>query len=414
MSPRRSVPATSVRHGLAAAAVATALVALVGCTGSSSSDDGTAAGNDASPASSKKQAAPATVDVNVPDGTKDQGVDTLVTATAQGGRLGEVTVYRGDAPTEKSTVVGSVDQAGTTWTARDMLDPGSTYTVKAVAMNADGKATDVTRTFTTEDLSLDQQTFPSLQPLRGETVGVGMPIVIRFDVPVKNKAEFEKRLEVQSTPQVEGTWSWVSDTEVRYRPREYWPAGTQVKVRARLNGVNAGDGVYGQENRYTAFTVGKKVVSTVDVGGHTMTVRVDGKVARKLPVTTGKDGLETREGTKIIMEKFAVKRMDAATTGVSEDSPEYYDIPDVRYAMRVTNTGEFIHAAPWSAGSQGSANVSHGCVGLSTSNAAWLYGISHRGDVVKFIDSPRSLEDDNGWTDWNESYEAFKKGSALS
>ncbi|MDO9378891.1 MAG: Ig-like domain-containing protein [Nocardioidaceae bacterium] len=412
MSPRSSVP-TPVRRGLAAAAVATALVTLVGCTGSSSGGGATdESGSDASPASSKQAAAPASVTLNVEDGATVD-VDTQVSATAQGGTLGEVSVYSGDAPTDKTTVPGSVDAAGTTWTARDMLDPGQTYTVVAAATNADGRTVDQRSSFTTNDLTLDQQTFPSLQPLRGETVGVGMPVVVRFDIPVEDKAAFEKRLEVESTPKVEGTWSWISDTEVRYRPRDYWPAGTQVKVRARLNGVAAGNGVYGQENRYTAFTVGKKVVSTVDVGGHSMTVRVDGKVARTLPVTTGKDGLETREGTKIIMEKFTVKRMDAATTGVSEDSPEYYDIPDVRYAMRVTNSGEFIHAAPWSAGSQGSANVSHGCVGLSTANAQWLYEISHRGDVVKFVDSPRSLEEDNGWTDWNESYDAFKKGSAL-
>ena len=152
----------------------------------------------------------------------------------------------------------------------------------------------------------------------------------------------------------------------------------------------------------------------VDVRGHKMTVKINGKVARTLPITTGKAGFETRAGTKLIMEKHDVKRMDAATTGISEDDPEYYNIPDVQYAMRVTYTGEFIHAAPWSVGSQGAANVSHGCVGLSTSDALWLYNRSSIGDPVEFINSPRTLEDGNGWTDWDESYQEFKQGSALN
>jgi lipoprotein-anchoring transpeptidase ErfK/SrfK len=106
--------------------------------------------------------------------------------------------------------------------------------------------------------------------------------------------------------------------------------------------------------------------------------------------------------------------MDAATVGIQPGDPEYYNIPDVEYAMRVTYTGEFLHAAPWSVGSQGYANVSHGCVGMSTDNAAWLYGLSHRGDVVKTIGSGRPLEYGNGWTDWDMSWKDYKEGSALS
>jgi lipoprotein-anchoring transpeptidase ErfK/SrfK len=114
------------------------------------------------------------------------------------------------------------------------------------------------------------------------------------------------------------------------------------------------------------------------------------------------------------MEKHEVKAMDAATVGISEGSSEYYNIPDVEYAMRVTHSGEFLHAAPWSVGSQGVTNVSHGCVGMSTENAAWLFGISKRGDVVKTVNSGRPLDFGNGWTDWDISYKDYKEGSALS
>jgi lipoprotein-anchoring transpeptidase ErfK/SrfK len=114
------------------------------------------------------------------------------------------------------------------------------------------------------------------------------------------------------------------------------------------------------------------------------------------------------------MEKFPKVDMDAATTGVDSEDPDYYDIEDVKWAMRVTNSGEFLHAAPWSAASHGRANVSHGCTGMSTANASWLYQNSRRGDVVKFINSPRGMEDQNGWTDWNVSWDDWKAGSALS
>jgi len=213
---------------------------------------------------------------------------------------------------------------------------------------------------------------------------------------------------------VPGSWHWVSDNEVHYRPREYWPSGAEVSVDADINGVDAGNGIYGQEDRHTSFTVGNSVISEVNVDTYQMKVFINGQLERTIPITTGAPGYETRGGTKLIIEKFLSKRMDAATTGVSPDDPEYYNIPDVQYAMRVTYSGEFLHAAPWSLGSQGSANVSHGCVGMSTENAQWLYERSLRGDVVKFLGSDRPLEDNNGWTDWDQSFAEYRQGSALS
>jgi len=141
---------------------------------------------------------------------------------------------------------------------------------------------------------------------------------------------------------------------------------------------------------------------------------VNGKLARTIPITGGKPGFETRSGTKLIIEKFEVKRMDAATVGIQPGDPEYYDIPDVEYAQRVTYSGEFLHAAPWSVYAQGSYNVSHGCVGMSTENGAWLYSITHRGDPVEVTGTSRGLEQGNGWTDWDISFKQYKQGSALS
>ncbi len=267
--------------------------------------------------------------------------------------------------------------------------------------------------FTTQPLTLDQQTYPSVAPLQGETVGVGMPVIVTFDIPVSDRAAVERHLDVQSNPDVTGTWHWLSDTEVHYRPKSYWPSGTKVSVDVNINGVDAGNGIYGQEDRHVSFRVGDSIISTINVATHQMNVDINGKTARTVPITAGMPGFTTRSGIKLIVEKFEVKRMDAATVGIQPGDPEYYNIPDVRYAMRVTYSGEFLHAAPWSVGYQGSSNVSHGCVGMSTDNAAWLFGLSHRGDVVKTINSGRPLEQGNGWTDWDMSWKDYKAGSAL-
>lgn len=398
------------------AASAMAVLVLAGCSSTtSSSKPDENSGSDASPVSSKKVVPPVSLSSNVSDGSTDVKVNTPVSATATDGTIDAVSMYYGDQPTKATKITGAVSDNGSKWAASSLLEPGQTYHLAISGTNADGTAKTTTSTFTTQSLSLQQQSYASISPLKGSTVGVGMPIIVRFDIAVTNKKAVERRLVVKSTPAVQGTWSWISDNEVHYRPMNYWPAGTKVSVDANINGVRTAKGIYGQKDNSSRFTIGKQAISTVDVAKHTLTVRINGKVVRTLPATTGKAGFATRDGVKLIMEKYLTKRMNAATVGIGEGDPNYYDIPDVRYAMRVTNSGEFVHAAPWSVGSQGAANVSHGCTGLSTANAAWYYSISHVGDVVKFVNSTRKvLEPHNGWTDWNESYATFKKGSALS
>ncbi len=179
---------------------------------------------------------------------------------------------------------------------------------------------------------------------------------------------------------------------MHWRPRTYWKPGTDVTVNADINSIPAGNGVYGQLSRSTSFHVGDAMVSRVDVKTHRMRVFRNGTLLRTIPISAGKPGFTTRSGTKVIIEKFRRKRMDAATTGISKDDPEYYNLSNVEYAMRVTYSGEFLHAAPWSVGSQGSDNVSHGCVGMSTENAAWLFNLTKRGDVVE-VTRQRPLHD---------------------
>ncbi len=352
---------------------------------------------------------PVALAANVDEKAVDVPVDTIVSASAEHGSITKVTLATTDG---KESVKGRV--AGGKWIASQRLEPDSAYKLSVTGRGENGEDVTLTRAFTTQKLSLDQQTYPSVAPLKGETVGVGMPVIVTFDVPVKNRALFERNMAVQSTPAVEGSWHWFNDREVHFRPEEFWAAGTKVKVVLRLNALPAGGGIYGQQDQVIDFTIGRKAVSTVDVKSYTLTYRVDDKVVRKIPVSTGDASHRSRQGTKIIMEKFSSVDMDAATTGVDSEDPDYYNISDVRWAMRVTNSGEFLHAAPWSVASQGRANVSHGCTGMSTANAGWLYKQSRRGDIVEFVNSSRSLEDRNGWTDWNISWDKWQEGSALS
>ncbi len=333
-------------------------------------------------------------------------IDAPVTVSTEGADLAEVEVTA-------STGALAGELSGGVWTSSALLEPATDYVITATAQRASGDTVERTRRFRTVALTLEQQTFASIAPLNDETVGVGMPVVVTFDLPVTDRATFEQHMTVTSAPSQPGSWYWLNDREAHWRPHAYWKAGTDVAVDLDINSLPAGDGIYGQESRNIDFHVGQSVVSRVDVAGHVMRTFVNGAPARTMPISAGKAGWETRSGTKVIIEKFRRKRMSAATIGVDKDDPEFYDLSNVQYALRVTFSGEFIHAAPWSTGSQGSANVSHGCVGMSTADAKWLYDRTSRGDVVEVKGSPRSMTLENGYGDWNLSVQNWKSGSAL-
>jgi lipoprotein-anchoring transpeptidase ErfK/SrfK len=398
--------------GLALAATV-ASGALTACSGSSSASDDTSSGDDSTGLFASAELTPnVTLTSNVKSGKRDVAVDTKVSVAAADGTIDKVLLYYGH--NEKNVVAGSVSADGTTWTADDFLEPGERYRMVMRGENSDGQATTERSHFRTEGLTLDEQTYMQyIQPYDNATVGVGMPVVLMFDIPVTDKASIERSLHVTSTPQVDGAWHWYSDTEVHYRPKHYWPTGTKVHVDADINGVSAGNGIYGQESESFDFTIGRKVISKINLKSHKMKVFINDKLAKTIPVTGGMPGYETRSGTKVIMEKYRTKDMDAATTGVSQNDPEYYNISDVPNALRVTWSGEFLHGAPWSESDQGFANVSHGCVGMSVENSGWMYDNFEIGDVVKVTGSNRSLEPGNGWTDWDVSWGQYIKGSAL-
>jgi len=392
----------------AAALVTAAALALAGCNADDSSSgpvvsrDG---GGSASPAADAPPAVQLTPSVR--KGATDVPIDREVSLRARNGTIDSVVV---SSPAGRLS--GEVTANGTRWSATDRLEPATTYTMRTVAKTDDGSRVTRTSTFTTEALTLDEQTYPSVAPLAGETVGVGMPVIVTFDVPVTDKASFEKHMSVTSTPRQPGAWHWLSDTEAHWRPKTYWKAGTDVHVDVDVNSIPAGNGIFGQESRELDFHVGDAHVYKVNAQTHQMKVYSNGTLLRTIPITTGKPGFTTRSGVKVIIEKFDSKRMNSETVGIR--GAEAYNIDDVKWAMRLTYSGEFIHAAPWSVGSQGYANVSHGCTGMSTDNAAWLYAMSRRGDVVEYTGTDRPMTFDNGYGDWNESFSDYRSGSALS
>lgn len=394
----------------AAAVIAVLALATAGCTSDEGSPLAAGPGGPGAGAEAPKESA-ASISTNVRDKARGVPVDTDVTVSVDDGTLSKVRVTYGP---QRKRLDGELSRDESGWTAQERLEPGRRYWIDATAVDEEGLEERSRTVFRTDDLTLDEQTFPSIAPLAGETVGVGMPVIVQFDVAVTDKASIEKHLSVTSSSHQAGAWHWISDHEVHWRPKRYWKPGAEVTVTADINSIPAGNGIYGQLSRSTTFNIGDAIVSRVNIDQHVMRTFINGDLARTIPVSAGKPGFVTRSGTKVIIEKFRKKRMDAATTGISRDDPEYYNIEDVEYALRVTYSGEFLHAAPWSVGSQGSANVSHGCVGMSTADAAWLYDLTKRGDVVEVTGSSRYMTLENGYGDWNLDFADYKAGSAIS
>jgi len=405
------------RLSLAAGAVLLATT-LAACGGTPTAPGGTgpqppaaSAPNETSPAPTPTPD-PVTFKPNVKNGATGVKVDTVVTVAATAGTLTKVklsyTNKDRQGRTQHGVVSGTMSKDRLKWTANARLDPATAYKLTSAGKNTVNQAQSVATSFRTQNLALSRQTFPQIYPLKGSHVGVGMPVVLTFDVSVKNKKEFEKNLHVKSSPAQLGTWHWYSSKEVRYRPAKYWKPGTKVAVTANLNGVNAGNGIYGQNSTKTNFTVGRSLITKINLSSDVARVYRNGKRVRTIYVSGGKPGWQTRSGVKLIMDKNYVHRMTNTMIGARE----HYSLR-VRYAMRITSSGEFLHAAPWNAGNFGRRNASHGCTGMSTGNAAWLFNRVLIGDPVITTGSSRGMEPGNGYGDWNLSYAKYKKGSAL-
>ncbi|WP_406674029.1 Ig-like domain-containing protein [Nonomuraea sp. N2-4H] len=351
-------------------------------------------------------AAPPVVRVSPPFDSKRARPDRGLIVRAQGGTLSQVLVYQDGEP-----VPGRLDASRTTWRTSWTLKPATEYTVTATATREGAPATVAMGRIRTRAVS---STFHVARttPLPGETVGVGMPIILEFDTPVRDRAAVEEALEVRAAAPVEGAWRWLDDTRVVYRPRRFWTPRQQVTVTAHLAGVRAGDGLYGGTDTTFAFTVGRKQTSTIDTRTHQMVVYRDGKVAQRMAISAGMATTveyTTTSGWHLTMDKGHPVRM--ISPGREKGDPGYYDLM-IDHAVRISDSGEYVHAKDnvWA---QGRVNVSHGCVNARPDQAAWFYETSLRGDPVLITGTDRPLEWHNGWGYWQLPWEKWRQGSAL-
>ncbi|GAA3396482.1 L,D-transpeptidase [Streptomyces roseoviridis] len=370
------------------------------------------AGSEEHPLSARPYDAADQVAFNAPAQGKKADPDKPLEITAKGeeGRITDVTALDESG----RHLAGELTADGRKWRSTAALAAGARYTVRVSTEDEDGAPG--ARTFTFETAPAKRALTVTFGPEAGK-YGVGQPVTADLSLPVKDKAAravVERALKVRSVPAVEGSWHWVDDKKLHYRPKEYWPTGATVTVTGNLAGIKVGDKLYGGESKPLELTIGDHIEAVADAGSHHMTVRRNGEVIKTIPVTTGKPGFSTRNGIKVVLGKEYYVRMRGTSIGIAEGSSESYDLP-VYYATRVTWSGEYVHAAPWSVGSQGVANVSHGCVGMSTGNAAWFYKTVRPGDIVRVVNSYGEMMDTfgNGFGDWNLPWDKWRKGSAL-
>lgn len=386
-----------------------ALLALAACAGGDAATPSASDGRSSSSSSTTRDLPPAEVKVNPGQGAKGVTPDDEISVQVMRGTLDEVRV---SAPGGAS-VEGEVQ--GQTWTSSSRMKPGTTYTVAVTAEGPEGGTSTQKSTFTTHEPEVTA-TYGIVYD--GQTVGVAMPVSIQFDSEVTDEAyrkEIEEAVTVKTTPSTEGSWGWLDNRQLMWRPKEFWEPGTKVSVDAPLTGFQTGDDKWVAEDLSGSMTIGREQLSTVDIANHEMTVERGGRTVKTYPVSSGKPGpeTETRSGMKIVIGKVREMTMDSSTVGVPEGDPDYYNV-DTEWNVRVTWTGEFLHSAPWSVGSQGSTNVSHGCVNLAPANAQWVYENSLPGDPVDFTGSDREFLPTEGIGVWQYSWAQWQEQSAAA
>jgi lipoprotein-anchoring transpeptidase ErfK/SrfK len=355
-------------------------------------------------------AAPAVV-ITPAGGARGVRPDVAVRVLAVRGRLIDVSVRSGGLD-----VAGQMNRAGTEWRSRWALAPGASYVVRATAGNSAGRTVSATSTFRT---LVPAQTFSAsldwtLAANQGRAYGIGLPIILDFSQPVRDRAVVEKALEVTARDPVPGAWRWVSDQEIVYRADGYWPPHQTVVLRAHLTGVPAAPGIYGTKDLTYRFRIGKAQVSYVNVRTHHMVVQIDGKVARSYGISAG-DGsaifYTTPSGTALTMDKAPMVIM--TNPNVPQGAPGWYREP-VPLAVRLTNSGIYLHETPGAEWCLGVQNCSHGCIRQPPAEALWFYGINQMADVVHVTGTTRKMVFGDGWTFYQMPWQRWAKGSPVN
>lgn len=386
-----------------------ALLLLVTACGGGDSDKGSGDKGKKDGGKVENAASQAVVTIAPKDGASAVATSGALKVSAAKGKLTTVTVQ----DDKGVPVEGKLAADSASWQPLQHLAGSTKYKVHAVAKDGDGRESAKDTTFTT---LVPKNTFiGQYTPEDGSTVGVGMPVSINFTRGITDPAAVERAIKVTAEPAVPVEGHWFGNDRLDFRPEKYWAAGTKVTVKLNLDGVEGRPGVYGKQTRTVKFTIGRSQVSTVDATSHRMKVVRDGKQIKDMPITAGAPSTTTYNGQMVISEKYEVTRMNGATVGFGGE----YDIKDVPHAMRLSQSGTFVHGNYWaSSGTFGSANVSHGCVGLrdargagdSGTPAAWFFDSSIIGDVVIVKNSrDKQISPENGLNGWNLSWAEWIK-----
>lgn len=400
-----------VSAGVRAGAGLTGVVLLLttACSGGEK-DNGVTVGEKADPAVPQ-------VTINPGNGNTKARPEAGVVVTAAGGTLQQVTVLLKGKPVD-----GEMAADKTKWKSRT-LKPGAKYQVTAVAKSPQGKSATVNATFATLKAPRELDII-DVTPSSNEKVGVGMPIQVVFNRAVDDKEAVEKALEVKSTKPATGAWHWVNDTTVIFRTKNkhYWEPNQKVMFRARLAGVKSGKKTYGVDDYTRKFRIGDSHMIYISTKSKKTVVKKNGKKVRSWPISAGKGGRVvngvdtylTTSGIHLTMGKENPAIMTSEWMGVDPKDKKnggYREV--IPHAVRISNSGEYIHSMASTVWAQGRRNVSHGCVNSPPKDARWFYNWSYRGDPVIITGTKRKLEPFNGWSYYQMSWSRWVKGSAL-
>jgi lipoprotein-anchoring transpeptidase ErfK/SrfK len=334
------------------------------------------------------------------DGRNDASPSDGITVTAAG------TVTHVSVRTSGDAVYGSLAADGKSWHSTGHLGISQSYTVIATGTAPNGEKVTKTSTFRT---LTPAQTF-STEIFEGnqQTYGVGMPIMLTFSQPITNKAAVERSFELTTSKPVIGAWYWDGDQQLFFRPRDYWPAYTEVTLTSHMDGVEGATGVYGASDLSQTFEIGRSLIAVASTAAHKTLIYLNGKLTYQWPISTGRPSKPTPDGTYLSIEKANPVRMIG---GGPKGSPGYYN-ELVNFAVRFTWSGDYYHSAPWSVVDQGSTNVSHGCVNLPPAGAKIYYNLSIPGDPITITASTAAGKWDDGWTPWFLPWSQYLSGSA--
>jgi lipoprotein-anchoring transpeptidase ErfK/SrfK len=364
--------------------------------------------------------APVRLSVTPANGNTDVSPVKPIVVSAANGTLRSVTVTAG-----KVKIDGAMQHDGT-WRSTEDLAYGKKYTVSVSATDSAGAKTTENTAFTTmkpeKTATVTFQANAMLALKEGSTYGAGQPVIVTFSRAV-NKNAAEKAIEIKTSPAVKGKFYWSDDRTVHWRPAKYWTAGTTIDVTVTMFGVKLGSTTYGAKNASTRFRIGRQLIAISDNRTHLTKVYIDGKLVRTMKSSLGKGGgttgangerisYWTAGGPHVVLGKKRKHTMSSASYGVTDpNDPNYYVSENIEFCTRITYSGEYLHAAPWN-GSLGRANLSHGCINLSTADAKWVYNTFLVGDIVDVRNTPRHLPIGNGLGDWTVPFDRYGRRSA--